>query len=193
MATQRDPIQEMEDDFAMISIEDEEQGGITYEEDTEALSDIDTRWCLVEELFVKPYGTWMRAEPRRRSHSMGSKWLRTGGSTPVTVANEDAGGKSPAEIIATEISQGGKTGGDKAGKPNDNMQVIGEKSGVVTGVVNKSTILIPPIVENESVRAGNNADGDSNEIIVSDPKRRRVGQEEEIPNTDILMSPNVED
>lgn len=26
----------------------------------------------------KPFGVWMRAEPRRRSHTLGSKWLRPG-------------------------------------------------------------------------------------------------------------------
>lgn len=28
----------------------------------------------------KPYGSWMRADPRRRSHTIGSKWLRMGGA-----------------------------------------------------------------------------------------------------------------
>ncbi|KAL8104293.1 hypothetical protein AgCh_028496 [Apium graveolens] len=32
----------------------------------------------------KPYGVWMRAEPRRRNHTMGAKWLRQGGKNPVS-------------------------------------------------------------------------------------------------------------
>lgn len=47
MASQRNVIQEMEETFAMVSIEDEEHGGIVYEENTESLSEIDTRRCLV--------------------------------------------------------------------------------------------------------------------------------------------------
>lgn len=28
------------------------------------------------ESIEKPYGAWLRADPRRRTHTMGSKWLR---------------------------------------------------------------------------------------------------------------------
>lgn len=31
----------------------------------------------------KPYGVWMRAEPRRRMHTIGAKWLRLGGISPM--------------------------------------------------------------------------------------------------------------
>lgn len=34
----------------------------------------------------KPYGSWMRADPKRRSHTMGNKWLRSGGAFPVNKA-----------------------------------------------------------------------------------------------------------
>lgn len=47
MATQRNEIMEMEEAFNKITIEEEEQGGIEYEENTESLSEIDTHWCLV--------------------------------------------------------------------------------------------------------------------------------------------------
>lgn len=33
------------------------------------------------EKLEKPYGIWMKAEPRRRNHVIGSKWLRQGGQT----------------------------------------------------------------------------------------------------------------
>lgn len=39
----------------------------------------------VEEI-EKPYGAWMRADPRRRSLLTGSKWLRQSGSFPVSGA-----------------------------------------------------------------------------------------------------------
>lgn len=49
----------------------------------------------------KFYGVWMRAEPRRRNHTMGAKWLRQGGKNPVsfpvaTTADSEGG------IIATK-------------------------------------------------------------------------------------------
>lgn len=47
MANSSDPVQQMEDDFARIRLEDEEDGGLMYEENQEDLSEIDTRWCLV--------------------------------------------------------------------------------------------------------------------------------------------------
>lgn len=31
---------------------------------------------MPEDNIEKPFGTWMCAEPRRRMHTMGSKWLR---------------------------------------------------------------------------------------------------------------------
>lgn len=43
MAKDNDVIQEMEEGFAMISLEDEEQGGIVFEEQTDISSEIDTR------------------------------------------------------------------------------------------------------------------------------------------------------
>lgn len=43
MANQRNDFKEMEEAFNMITIEDEEQGGLVYEENTESLSEIDTR------------------------------------------------------------------------------------------------------------------------------------------------------
>lgn len=39
----------------------------------------DTPMEQVEE----PYGVWMRAEPRRRMHTIGAKWLRLGGISPM--------------------------------------------------------------------------------------------------------------
>ncbi|MDV3180553.1 MAG: hypothetical protein Q8829_02590 [Candidatus Phytoplasma australasiaticum] len=35
------------------------------------------------EQIEKPYGAWMKEEPRRRSHIMGAKWLRQGGKNLV--------------------------------------------------------------------------------------------------------------
>lgn len=47
MNKQKSYIKEMEDVFATIHLEDEEQGGLNYENATEELSEIETKWCLV--------------------------------------------------------------------------------------------------------------------------------------------------
>lgn len=47
MEGRQDPVKEMEESFAMIRIEDEEDGGIVYEGEDETHADIDVRWCLV--------------------------------------------------------------------------------------------------------------------------------------------------
>lgn len=48
------------------------------------------------EQIEKPYGAWMKAEPRRRIHIMGAKWPRQGGKNPVVFSvkqTEDEGRK----------------------------------------------------------------------------------------------------
>ena len=47
MNTQRAYTQEMEEAFASIQLEDEEQEGLNYENNVEDLTEIDTGWCLV--------------------------------------------------------------------------------------------------------------------------------------------------
>lgn len=47
MAVRNDQIREMEESPARIRIEEEDEGGLVYEEEVEDLSKIDVRWCLV--------------------------------------------------------------------------------------------------------------------------------------------------
>ncbi|KAK1383073.1 hypothetical protein POM88_020808 [Heracleum sosnowskyi] len=51
MTTYRTAVEEMEVSFANIRIEEEEEGGLIYEEENEDLSEIDLRWCLQKPLF----------------------------------------------------------------------------------------------------------------------------------------------
>lgn len=62
-------IQEMEKTFAKIQIEEEEQGGLSYENDMEELSEIDTRWCL-----VGCFLTDSHIEFQTMQHKMASLW-----------------------------------------------------------------------------------------------------------------------
>lgn len=69
MENQNKALQEMEEGFAMISNEDEEQGGLIYKENTEDLSEIDLRWCLVGK-FITESTTDFQA----MQHKMASLW-----------------------------------------------------------------------------------------------------------------------
>lgn len=69
MAGQRNDTREMEESFSRFSIEDEEQGGLTYEEDTSVLSEIDTRWCLVGRFL-----TDSSIDFQAMQHKMASLW-----------------------------------------------------------------------------------------------------------------------
>lgn len=46
---------------------------------------------LFEDKIEKPFGAWMRADPRRRLHTMGSKWLKPGGVSSVRNTAETVG------------------------------------------------------------------------------------------------------
>ncbi|KAL8098348.1 hypothetical protein AgCh_031201 [Apium graveolens] len=46
----------------------------------------------------KPYGAWLRADPRRRTHTMGSKWLRNGGDFQARNPVRKGGLGSPGKI-----------------------------------------------------------------------------------------------
>lgn len=75
---QRSTIQEMEEEFTMISIEDEEQGGITCEENADSLSEIDTRWCLVGKFLT---------DSSLISKPCSTKWLHYGGQIEACMSN----------------------------------------------------------------------------------------------------------
>lgn len=50
-------------------------------------------------MIEKPYDSWMCAEPRRRNHTIGAKWLRQGSLAPVDnlvadASNKEGDGKS---------------------------------------------------------------------------------------------------
>lgn len=57
----------------------------------------------------KPYGSWMRADSKRRSYTMGSKWLRSGGATPVNNAEEKESDKLVSVNTAVLIRENVKS------------------------------------------------------------------------------------
>lgn len=60
-----------------------------------------------EDKIEKLFGAWMKAEPRRRIHTMGNKWLKQGGSIPVKNLMDAEEGNSDKETN-TEGSNRGK-------------------------------------------------------------------------------------
>lgn len=45
------------------------------------------------EQIEKSYGVWMRADPMRKTHTIGSKWLRQSSGVPVAMKTEEGGEK----------------------------------------------------------------------------------------------------
>ncbi|XP_074351785.1 uncharacterized protein LOC141690929 [Apium graveolens] len=57
----------------------------------------------------RPYGAWMRAEPRRQNHSIGAKWLRQGGGPSMTFPAKDKG--------SNNLNGGTEIGAEVTGNP----------------------------------------------------------------------------
>lgn len=69
MDKQKAVMKEMEDVFATIQIEDDEYGGLNYENAKEDLSEIDTRWCLVGRFLTESTIDFLAMQ-----HKMASLW-----------------------------------------------------------------------------------------------------------------------
>ncbi|KAK1353792.1 hypothetical protein POM88_052157 [Heracleum sosnowskyi] len=83
----------------------------------------------------KPFGAWMRAEPRRKMHTMGAKWLRPGGISPTTMVREDGGGgsnKSVTEIVAHKSQPNEKSGQLAVNVGQDTRIITGENKGITS-------------------------------------------------------------
>lgn len=94
------------------------------------------------EMIKKPYGIWMKAEPRRRNHSIGSKWLRQSNHFPGTnsVGDMAAGLESSGGMIgdrdkSNPLNQGGEivTVGDNSMKGGRDF--VGADVAVVSGAI----------------------------------------------------------
>lgn len=126
------------------------------------------------EKIEKPYGPWMRAEPRRKMHTMGAKWLRPGGTSPVVVAREEDGGggsKFVTEIVAHKSQPSEKSEIPTETGVHDRRIIIGGIKGAVSAK-NQDSTTVP--------MGGNyfeNHDVENNEVILVNLKRQRVGQD----------------
>lgn len=128
------------------------------------------------ESIEKPYGAWLRADPRRKTHTMGSKWLRSGGNFQATNSGENKDGDTdmgnPGKIAIVQQT-GAKSG--KVVNVELSMQ-RGNLGGTEGNIISNNLIT--------SNQAGNqisnsNLEGDLmgqdiSEINVIELKRRRV-------------------
>lgn len=69
MGSAEKSLQDMEESFAMISIEDEELGGLVYDGNEEDLNEIDMRWCLVGRFLTES-----SIDFQAMQHKMASLW-----------------------------------------------------------------------------------------------------------------------
>lgn len=57
------------------------------------------------EILERPYGVWMRVESKCRFHTMGSKWLRSGGFNTAASMGVD-GGDSGNKVVSENEGKG---------------------------------------------------------------------------------------
>lgn len=117
----------------------------------------------------------MKAEPKRRVHTIGAKWLRTGGVSPAVSTGEghEHNGSNSVSVNAAT----GQQQGEKLGEIRDNEMRIHRlnsrvNTGVMTGTETNFQINISTGLE-----AGKSVDTENNELIITDVKRRRMDQE----------------
>lgn len=127
--------------------------------------------------FKKPYGVWMKAEPRRRHQTIGPKWLRQGGriltSTPMNetkrnnsrvVTGDDAVGDYNPEKLGMQVDIMIPQNMTSRSENNGMGAVIGETSS------NNTAGLVLKNIQAREILELNEASG----MEVMDQKRRRV-------------------
>lgn len=130
-------------------------------------------------MITRPFGQWMRAEPRRRNYTIASKWLRPTGGFSVASSGEreePITGKVVTEIIGIPGQLGAKSGqlmyisnGDKEEVDGVNQEgSLGSNDVIISQdiIIQKSNVNLEII----------NAEVDGVELIFLDPKRRRVNE-----------------
>lgn len=143
-------------------------------------------------IIEKPYGAWLRAEPRRKTHTMGDKWLKSGGASQAKnsgMGNMESKDKAgPVKVaqdqqIATNSGIGVTVGaGDKGGNVGinaNNMELVNLNAQNQFTLNNSNT-----------ERAENEGGPDTSELIVVESKRRRVGLDQLIDSS-LIKEPNI--
>ncbi|KAM6600113.1 hypothetical protein CsatA_019722 [Cannabis sativa] len=132
---------------------------------------------------VKPYGTFMKAVPRKTQYAMGAKWLRSGSSSygghggsvaagGGSVGRESFQGNHGFHGIAIPGFSATEVGGDMI---NDNGRNLGKQSGELAG--SKEGDIYGNIVARQ-VESISNLDEEG--LLFMDNKRKRLGKEVDI-------------
>lgn len=124
----------------------------------------------------KPYSAWIRAEPRRKNYTEGSKWLRQGNSFPATVREGEQSQQRDKSItrIPAGLEQPTITSGPKFGDNNSEIIMV---DGVYQGDNSKDKVTTSPnfYAEDLTKRRDNNLKiFESSGLMILDPKRRRM-------------------
>lgn len=125
----------------------------------------------------KPYGIWMKAEPRRRNSTIGSKWLRQGNQFPGTntgVNMEARAGNGGETVAVKDRSNPLITACDKIMVGTNSMKggigMLGGDKAEITGYPGNSK---DKLALNNVMTLGPNENLDQG-LKILDPKRRRV-------------------
>ncbi|KAK1364763.1 hypothetical protein POM88_040324 [Heracleum sosnowskyi] len=129
----------------------------------------------------------MRAEPKRRNHTIGAKWLRHGDSFPVESSTVETGatGGDGSSVIVGGREHNSMILGDTVGTMNDGGKLAGreivgsKKDRVVTSAYNQN-IISSRVAEREKETTKIENIG----LSISDPKRCRTEDEERVGPVD---------
>lgn len=118
----------------------------------------------------------MRAELKRRNHTIGAKWLRQGGSFPVENSAVDVGDKGgDAGVVVSKereynpMISGDSVGGVAGGGLVASRVIVGNRKDRVFENANNQEIISRKIVEREN----EDTEIESIGLSILDPKRRR--------------------
>ncbi|KAK1376892.1 hypothetical protein POM88_033085 [Heracleum sosnowskyi] len=152
---------------------------------------------MPEDKIEKPFGTWMRAEPRRKMHTMGNKWLWPGGTMTAKNVGEDTEIMERSAKTAHESNH--VDSGIVLGNNSHELAPSGGKfkGAMISPHINHNS-MVTTNQGNKSLGEGNDKDMDPNVIIVTDLKRRRMGNEYgpefvDNPEMDMTSSPQSTD
>ncbi|KAK1370965.1 hypothetical protein POM88_037057 [Heracleum sosnowskyi] len=120
----------------------------------------------------------MRAELRRKNHTIGSKWLRQGGAIPAA-APTNSGGKVDKEGVTSD-NAGGRISSTRSGILKDKQELLkqielGENHG--NNMQPNTTVIISNqrgTRENNIQVPNSGLDTENVGLIVTDPKRKRT-------------------
>ncbi|KAK1359460.1 hypothetical protein POM88_043934 [Heracleum sosnowskyi] len=129
-----------------------------------------------EELIARPFGAWMRVEPRRKNYTLGAKWLRPEGDFPAASSVEGERpikGKVVTEIIGIADSRGEKEGMMIDSSNGDKEINLGVNQG--SGSNSNRAPKIQNIINyNNNIMHDKIAEVEVTELPIVDPKRRRI-------------------